>query len=244
MTYRILAILLLLVNTLTLHSQSLKSMYSHSETQLNFRKSVSTVEGVFYNIQNKFGDEAVKDVFNHVVNEQIEDIFDKYVLERTQFFMGKDTIIIDDYAKIIKRKLDEYAMSFVMNGNIYVLTYNPVESPTLSNIERHLFLYGLDSTGEWFEATDVIKTDIKRDGCIMSVFFPFHPQSYVKKLEDNNIVIMYVLYHEHEYRSRWGDYLSTSKPYYKIITFVPKNNREFDFVVRTDDNVKKYINKE
>ena len=247
MTYRILAILLLLVNTLTLHSQLEQSMRNRSQTDTI---SGFTIAGRFNTIRDKFGEMGFKDVFKHVVNEQIEDIFGKYVVEIKD---ENDSIHrIDDYAKIINHGLKRMNVTFVMNGNLYVLTYKPRELGPGAYCRdggimgRDLYLYGLDETGEWFEATDSIKTDERKGQSYMSAFFPFQfndspnqPYSYVKKLEEENIVIMYILYHEFD-----GKNYANIRPYYKIITLIPKNNREFTFKKETDWDVKKYINKE
>ena len=249
MTYRILAILLLLVNTLTSHSQLQQSMRSRSQI-VHGAGNWHSIDGTFNAIGNKFGEEAVKDIFNHVVNEQIEDIFGKYVVE----IFHKDTLFrIDDYAKIINHRLKRMNVTFVMNGNLYVLTYKPTKHSDTAHCRdggimgRDLYLYGLDETGEWFEATDSIKTDVRKGISIMSAFYkyqfndsPKYPHSYVKKLEEENIVLMYVLYHEFDDRPD-GRNIGTARPYYKIITLIPKNNREFEFFARRDENIKKYI---
>lgn len=233
--------LLLIFTTLTLHSQLQVSMTKYSATEVGVG---NTVEGIFQNLRKNFGEMGFKDIFNHLVNEQIEDIFDEYIMKR-----GNDDRY--DFAKDIDFMLKKYTISFVMNKNLYVLSYNPVELPHafLENgiIERHLILYGLDETGEWFEATDLIKTDERKGKSYMSAFFPFQfnyysnqPYSYVKKLEEENIVVMYVLYHEFDERPK-GNNIDTARPYYEIITLKPKNNREFTFKKETDWDVKKYI---
>lgn len=207
-----------------------------------------TLEDCFSMVDKMYGEEETQKIINMIDNEG-------EILTYIDVLIEEGMIIKAFIVRDVYDQLYNYSMSFVENGQVYTLTYEPAIYPKGQSYvygKRKLYLYQRIGHNQWVKVSDVVQVDDNQypyDGNVELVdpiqtsirTFTLHYDrdanmgfGSVDKLE-NDMVVMFVTniinHKKHEKTSHKMFYF-----YNDIILFIPQSDGTYDFVTYTPLN--------
>jgi len=243
---KILIILSVLLFTFTGFSQSSIFLNKISDTELSQAYTTTFYEGH----QRKY---------NKTIEDFIQEFIQEYGKDELNLVLSKiEDNTLDDYLKSIDDKELNFEiialnyvllnkLSFVSNGKIFVLTYEPIKSRKSFDrdldiiSEKNLYLYRRDDDG-WKKASDLIRVDFFSDVSSREVdyhtthfndgeevFSPYRLGFGIVKKTSNNWV--YITFKTISWHSNVG-----YQNYNSILVLVPKDNKEYNISLFEPEN--------
>ena len=191
----------------------------HSNGNRTKIKYTETLEDTFSLLDSLYGEKETQNIINMIESGDIHQYTDKLIKIKSEEAEIKACIINND----LLSRLNNESLSFIKNGKVYVLTYEPYIYG-----KRKLYLYQRIDHNQWVKASGIVQIDDNQTSITtVSVQYGYEDKLGFSSVDvlQNGIVVMFIA---NTIKHNKGEL-----KYNNIVLFMPQSDGTYNFITYT-----------